>query len=97
MKHTINRHKDKIEIQITGIGKDGEFFAPSPNLCSAIDHRCGRERYATLDFLCVTPIPDGVKLELKSRDSIALNLDEAEQCLDNAMELILAEREKEKV
>ena len=47
------------------------------------------------DSVSAHPIPDGVKIELNARANLSLNLDEAEQCLDNAMGKVLMKYERE--
>lgn len=91
MKHVITRHEDRIEIQLTGIGDDSKFFGEVHD-CKPVEEKCRPEQYQTLDTLEARPINDGVRFELKARPNERLDLDEAEQCLDNAMGQIIENR-----
>ncbi|MBX2992091.1 MAG: hypothetical protein KF749_13115 [Bacteroidetes bacterium] len=93
MKHVITRHDNRIEIQLTGIGDDSKFFG-SVDSCAPVEDTCGPEKYQTLDSLATHPFSDGVRFELRARADAQLDLDEAEQCLDNAMGRIMEKREE---
>lgn len=94
MKHVIMRHDDKIEIRMTGIGKDSDLFLQRFRNCSTVQNICKPGRYRTLDSIGALPIQDGVKIELKARPDLRLDLDEVEQCLDSSMERVLVAPEK---
>ena len=93
MKHIITRHDNKIEIQLTGIGDDARLFGGA-NDCRPVEEHCGQENYTTLDSFTAQRLADGVRFELRARADAKLDLDEAEQCLDNAMGQILERNEK---
>ncbi len=90
MKHTITRHDDRIEIELTGIGDDSKLFDRKGD-CAPVEDKCGPGKYETLDTLRAQPITDGVRFELKAFPNSRLDLDEAEQCLDTAMGRIIEE------
>jgi hypothetical protein len=93
MKHIITRHDDRIEIQLMGIGEDSKLFGGTDN-CRPVEEACGPEKYQTLDSLEVRPLVDGVRFELRARAKTRLDLEEAEQCLDNAMGQVLEKKQK---
>lgn len=96
MRHILTRHADTIEIQMIGMGIERKHFLKRFKTGCPDSCRCEDVRYQTLNSLHARPIHDGVEIVLRSRNNIQINLDEAEQCLDNVMNTVLSTRQKRK-
>ncbi len=93
MKHIITRTSNKIEITLLGIGEDAARIVKKFGGSCAVENECDPRRYTTLEAIRATRIPDGITFEVHARPDTALDVDEAELCLDSAVDRILAEED----
>lgn len=93
MKHIITRPDKKVEITLLGIGEDGSRIVEQFGGYCAVEHECDPGRFSSLEALRATSIPDGITFEVHARPDTTLDVDEAELCLDSAVNRILAEEE----
>lgn len=91
MRHTITRSKNTIEIELTGFDEASIPVFGLDKKCGTVHQECGPERYATLESLTASVIPGGIKLEVSGRRNFPLDIHEAEQCLEHAVDYLLAE------
>ncbi len=91
MKHTITRHQNRIEIELTGFDTSGFRTFGCEAYHGDVRHECGPDKYTTLESLQTSAIPGGMKLEVHGRSSSSLDIREAEQCIDHAVDYILAD------
>lgn len=96
MKHTITRQANRIDIELTGFAGESFPLFARETACKPLHQTCGRDVYRTLDSITATAIPGGINLTVAGLAHVPLDIHEAERCVEQVVEYILADRCEQK-